>query len=125
MPRETRPLVVPVAEERVAVGVKRHLTDAVRVKKTVETADVDVDTEAVREDVDVERVPVNRYVDEPPRPRFEDGVTIIPVTEEVVVVEKRLLLKEEVRIRKRRTVTKRKLRVPVRTERATIDRQRR
>jgi stress response protein YsnF len=33
--------------------------------------------------------------------RTEDGVTIIPVLEEVLVVEKRLVLKREIRISKR------------------------
>jgi hypothetical protein len=50
----------------------------------------------------VEHVPINRMVDEPPNPRQEDDVLILPVVEEVLVVEKRWIIREEVRVTKRR-----------------------
>jgi len=55
------------------------------------------------EDVNVERIPVNRFVETPMEVRQEGDVTIIPVIEEVVTMQKRLMLKEEVRITRRRT----------------------
>lgn len=55
------------------------------------------------EDVDIERIPVNRIIDGPMHPRQEGDVTVVPVIEEVVTVQKRLLLREEVRITRRRT----------------------
>lgn len=54
------------------------------------------------EDVTVDRTPVNRLLDGPAETRQEGDVTIIPVTEEVFTVQKRLLLKEEIRITRRR-----------------------
>ncbi|MCX6622492.1 MAG: DUF2382 domain-containing protein [Acidobacteria bacterium] len=54
------------------------------------------------EDVQVERVPVNRIIDTPAETRQEGDVTIVPVMEEVVMIERRLLLKEEVRITRHR-----------------------
>ncbi len=54
------------------------------------------------EDVDVERIPVNRILDAPVEVRQEGDTTIIPVIEEVITVQKRLLLREEVRITRRR-----------------------
>ena len=54
-------------------------------------------SEALRsERVEVERVPVDRIVADPPEPRVEDGVTIIPVVEEILVRQFRIV--EEVRI---------------------------
>jgi hypothetical protein len=57
----------------------------------------------LREEVDIHRVPVNQYVDEAPPIRYEDDRIIIPVLEEVLHVAKRLLVKEEVVVTKRRT----------------------
>lgn len=63
-----------------------------------------VDEPLFSDDVSVERVPVNRIIDGPMDTRHEGDTTIIPVLEEVVTVQKRLLLREEVRITRRRTV---------------------
>jgi stress response protein YsnF len=52
----------------------------------------------------------------------EEDTLIIPVLEEVLVVEKRLLLKEEVRITTRRVETHAPKRVVLRREEATVER---
>jgi uncharacterized protein (TIGR02271 family) len=75
----------------------------VQVSRVVESYREDVGAALLREEVDIDRIPVNEYVDEAPPIRYEDDRTIIPVLEEVLLVEKRLLLKEEVVITKRRT----------------------
>jgi hypothetical protein len=62
-----------------------------------------IDPSVFKEDVEVQRVPVNRVLDAPAEPRVEDGVTIIPVMEERLKVEKQLFLREEIRIVKKRT----------------------
>jgi hypothetical protein len=72
-----------------------------------------IDEPLYYEDVEVERVPVNRIVDGPVQTRQEGDVMIVPVVEEVVTVQKRLLLKEEVRIRRRRTEVREPRRVVV------------
>jgi hypothetical protein len=65
------------------------------------------------EDVQVERVPVNRMLDGPVDSRQEGDVTILPVVEEVFTVQRRLLLKEEIRITRRRTEVRQPRRVVV------------
>ena len=62
-----------------------------------------IDEPLFLEDVGVERVSINRIVDEHPETWQDGDTTVIPVVEEVLVVQKRLLLKEEIRITKRRT----------------------
>jgi stress response protein YsnF len=59
-----------------------------------------VDEELTHERVEVERVPIRRPVDVAPPVREEGDITIIPVVEEIVVVERRLILKEDVWIRR-------------------------
>jgi len=56
--------------------------------------------------VAIEHVPINKIWEGPaPAPRYEEGVLIVPLVEEVLVVEKRLILKEELHIsRVQRTV---------------------
>jgi stress response protein YsnF len=52
--------------------------------------------------VEVERVGIGREVapgESAPSVRNEDGVVVVPVLEEVLVVEKRLVLREEIRLR--------------------------
>jgi stress response protein YsnF len=44
---------------------------------------------------------MGRMVETAPEIRTESDVTILPVVEEVLVVEKRLVLKEELHIRRR------------------------
>jgi hypothetical protein len=65
-----------------------------------------IDTRLFKEDIDVQRVPVNRVLDAPADIRIEDGVTIIPVMEERLKIEKQLILREEIRIVKKRTTVR-------------------
>jgi Domain of unknown function (DUF2382) len=66
----------------------------------------DFDAALFKEEIDVQRVPVNRVLDRPVETRVEDGVTIIPVMEERLKVEKQLILREEIRIVKKRTTVR-------------------
>lgn len=65
-----------------------------------------IDARLFKEDIDVQRVPVNRILEAPAEIRIEDGVTIIPVMEERLKIEKQLILREEIRIVKRRTTVR-------------------
>ena len=89
---------------------------ATRVHERTET----VDEPVVRELVDIERVPVNRIVDATPRTREEGDYLIIPVVEEQIVIEKRLVLKEEIRVRKTRTPERHREDVVLRSEDAEV-----
>ena len=75
-----------------------------RVHKHVVTEEKTVDASVSAEEIVVERLPVNQLVEgDAPQVREENGTVIIPVLEEVLVVEKRLLLREEVHLSKRMT----------------------
>lgn len=112
--------ILPVVEERAEIRKQLVETDRVSVNVTprVDVRDVPLDT--MREELHVERVAINRYVDQPPATRQEGNVTVIPVLEEVLVVEKRLLLKEEVRITKRQHVETERRRVELRRDKVEI-----
>lgn len=74
----------------------------VRVVRRVETVPVSEEVQTWQEIVDVERVPVNREVDAAPEPWMDGDTIVIPVVEEIVVTETRLVLREEVRVKRRR-----------------------
>ena len=81
-----------------------------------------VDPPLLRDEVVVERVPIKRVVDGPISVRSEGDTMIVPVLEEVLVVETRLLVTEELRITTRRTETHRPVPVTVRREDVTVER---
>jgi uncharacterized protein (TIGR02271 family) len=97
---------IPLVEERVRIDKRAVETGRVRVRTHVDEERVWVREDLEREQVDVVRVPIDREVEVAPQVRVEDDVVIIPVVEEVVVVERRLVLKEELHVH-RRTVSER------------------
>ncbi len=114
--------VIPLTEEELRLDKRMVTTGKVRVQTSV-----DVETELVKatldgETVEVTRVPVDRIVDHAPAIRTENDVTIIPILEEVLVVEKRLVLKEELHVHKRRTTEDVEAPVELRKQRAVIER---
>ena len=90
---------IPVLRETVHVSKREVETGRVTIHKTVTERDEAVEMMLRRTDVSVERVPVNRVVTEAPASRQDGDTLIVPVMEEVLVVEKRLVLKEELHIR--------------------------
>ena len=114
--------VIPVVTEELVVGRQAVETGRVRVTKVVHEEQETVDQPTVTEEVVVERVPVNPFVEAAPAPRQEGDTLVLPVLEEVVVVQRKLLLKEEVRVTKRRTESRQPQTVNLRREEVKIER---
>ena len=115
--------LVPLAEERLLVSKREVVTGKVRIRTTVETRDEAVDMLLAREAVEVERREVGRFVDEAPPVREEGDLIIVPVLEEVLVIEKRLRLTEELVIRRSRTEERHQESVALRRDRAVVERE--
>ena len=117
------PLVVPVVAEELTVEKRQVTRGTVRIHTRVETREEVVDEPLRREEIAVERVPVNALVEgEAPMPHYENEVFVIPILEEVLVVQKRLLLKEEVRVTRRSTTMSKPQQVTLRREVVEIER---
>jgi uncharacterized protein (TIGR02271 family) len=115
--------IVPVLKEELDVSTRRvELDSGVRVAKHVEQREELIDEALTKEEVTVERITVNRRVDGPIAVRYEGDTMIVPVLEEVLVVEKRLVLKEEIRITRRKTEFRAPERVTLRREIAAVER---
>lgn len=117
-----REAVIPVVAERAVIRTRKVETGRVRIVKRVGSHDEDIDEPLIEETVEVERVAVNRPVDRPPPVRYEGDTLIVPVFEETLVVEKRLVLKEELRITKRRAERHRTRRTTLRHEEVSVER---
>ena len=92
-------LIIPLVEEQATVVKNIVETGRVQVSTHVEEK-VALIQEALRhEDVVVERVVIGETVETAPAIRQEGDTLIYPIVEEVLFVEKRLVLKEEIHIR--------------------------
>lgn len=113
--------IVPLVAETAAVSKRFRTTGRVRVKVRTETERRMLVEELAGQEIEIERVPRNELIETIPEVRTENGTTIIPLVEEQLVVEKRLVLVEEVRLH--RVHTKQTVTVPVdlRAERADVE----
>jgi len=73
------------------------------------------------EEVEVERVTINEYVDVIPQVRYEGNTTIVPVVKEVAVVEKKILLAEEIHITKKISTSEEERIIPLLKEEVIIE----
>lgn len=112
---------VPIHQERVEVDTRRIDLGEIRVHKTVEEVEEVRRGPLDREDVQIERVRVDRPVSVPEERRQEGDWLIIPVMAEIFVVRKQLVVTEEIRIRKVRVTEEGEIRETVRRERASIE----
>lgn len=121
MNKDRQPIIVPVIAEQLEVGKREVERLGVRLTKTVSERTETVEVPLIHQHIEVERVPVNRPVDAAPEVRFEGDTMIVPVLEEVLVTEKRLVLREELHIRKRQVEDRIPHRVVLRREHIAVE----
>lgn len=119
---DTEVTVIPLVEETLIVSKREVETGKVRFTKSVAERLETVDEPLTRTEASVRRVEINQFVDSPPPVRYEGEVMIIPILEEVLVVEKRLRLKAEVHISQTRTEYHDPQQMILRTETLTEER---
>jgi uncharacterized protein (TIGR02271 family) len=90
-------LRVQRTEEELVAGTRQREAGSIRVRKRVRTDRERIEVPTRHEEISVERVPVEGEAKEA---EIGEGEVVVPVTEEEVIVHKRPVVKEEVRIRK-------------------------
>jgi uncharacterized protein (TIGR02271 family) len=113
---------IPLVEERMSVTKRQVESGRVRVHVAVEEREETIAQQLAHDDVQIEHVPKNVRLTEMPHVRLEGSTTIVPVVEEVVVVEKALVLVEEIHIRRCTASEEVQIPVKLRRERATVER---
>ncbi|MCW0983847.1 YsnF/AvaK domain-containing protein [Agrobacterium sp. BT-220-3] len=111
-----------VIEEQLVIDKRAVRDGSVRVSTKTEFVTEAAEARLDSENVEVTRVAIGREVSEAPAVRTDGDVTIVPVMEEVLVVEKRLMLVEEIHIRRVATTEDVTIPVELRKQRATIER---
>ena len=119
---DSREIVVPLLTEELSVSKRVVPKGRVRVSRVTRQHEELVDELLAREHVQVERTAIGRPVDAIPAVREDGDTIIIPIVEEVLTVERRLVLKEEVRIRKIRETERYQERVTLRKQEAVVTR---
>jgi uncharacterized protein (TIGR02271 family) len=118
----TQDTIIPLVEEEVRIDKLSVVTGKVRVRTVTDTVEEMARATLEGREVEVVRVPINREVDAAPAVRTEGDVVIVPVAEEILVVEKRLVLKEELRLQPRKTEETVEVPVTLRKQRAVVER---
>jgi uncharacterized protein (TIGR02271 family) len=114
--------VLPVVEEAVQVDKQWVESGVVRVRKLKSEEEELVQASLMRQEVDIERVPKNELLNAVPDVRYEGETLVIPVVAEELVVEKRLVLKEEIRVSKKQVATPWEQSIPVHKETIIVER---
>jgi stress response protein YsnF len=115
-------ILIPLHAEEVSVSKRRIVTSEVKVATVTRQHEQLVEELLAREHVEIERIAIGKEIDKAPAVREEGDTLVIPIVEEVVVVERHLLLKEEVRIHRIRETQRYQERVVVRKQEAVITR---
>ena len=115
--------VIPLVQEDIVISKREVETGRVRVRTEVQWHTAHARADLFRNHVEVERVPVGREIDTVPPVREDGDTVIIPVVEEILVVEKRLVLKEEIRLKRTRTVEEIDEPVRLRAMEAVVERE--
>lgn len=121
--REGEQIVVPLVEEYLDVSKQWVQSGEVIVRKSVETTTQTIPVDVAYEEVQVDRVPVNRPVayGEKTEPWWDGDVMVVPVIDEEIVVMKRQVLKEELRIYKRRLTRQQTVSDTVRSQQLHVE----
>ena len=112
--------MIPLVEEQIEVSKRETERGRVVIRTHIEEREERAELDLHQEEVSVERVPVGRPVETAPPVREEDGVLIVPVLEEQLVIQTRLILKEEIRITKKSRTEHVSEPVRLRAERAEV-----
>lgn len=114
--------ILRLAEEQLKVDKRVVETGRVRVKRTTTKRVQKVQVPLTSQTAEVRHVPINKPIKKLPQVRETRTEIIIPIVEEVLVVERRLVLREEVHIRKVNSVKKHTEEVTLRVQKATVER---
>lgn len=117
-------LRIPVVQEELHIDKRTVETGrGVRVHKTVTEEAIRIDEPVAQRGLEIEHVPINAWVEGPvPVQRHEGDTLVVPVLEEVLVVEKRLRLKEEIRITAKASYRHASEQAVLRSEQVSVER---
>jgi len=128
-PSTTQPSTTQPAEahlrlyaEEAALTRETVETGRLHVGKHTHTREQLIEADLAHETVEITTVPVGVIIDAMPAIRDDGETLVIPIVEEILVVERRLRLKQEVHVRRIRTTERHRETVTLRHEEAAVTR---
>lgn len=115
-------IVLPLQAEELEVSKHPRISDTVRVSRVTRHYEAAVSKLLACERVVVERVPIGAFVASMPEVREEGDTIIIPIVEETPVIERRLMLTEELHVKRVRSEKEYRENVMLRKQEALITR---
>jgi uncharacterized protein (TIGR02271 family) len=113
--------VLELREEQLVAHKELRELGEIEVRTEVELVPARLEVDAYREEVEVEHEPVGQIVSERSEPWEEDGVLVVPVYEERLVVTRRLVLRERLRIHRARVTERQLFQDTLRRERLVVE----
>jgi uncharacterized protein (TIGR02271 family) len=114
---------IPVIEEFIQIDKKIVEKATVHIRKNVSEETVSIPLLTSQDHYEVERIPMNTFIEEIPPPYRQEGDTIIiPVLVEETIIQKRYKLVEEVRLTKTIKDTVHNQEITLKKETITINR---
>jgi stress response protein YsnF len=121
-PADPQHVVVPIYQEQANVTKRRIVTAKVRVSTVTRQSEQFLTETLAQQQVKIDRIPIGRLIKAVPKIRKEGDAIIIPIVEEIPVVEHRLVLMEEVWVRRIRTNETHRQRATLRCQEAVVTR---
>lgn len=114
-------LTIPLVEEEVVLDRRIVELGYVQVRKTVEEHIDERSVPLRHQEVDIERVTVDRIIPAMIEPYMDGDIYVVPVIEEEVIVTRQLRLKEEIRVRRGVGERIETVQTPFRREQVIVD----
>ncbi len=119
---DAQDVVVPIYQEQASVTKRRVVTGRVRVSRVTHQSEQVLTETLAQQQVKIDRIPIGKLIKAVPKIRKEGDAIIIPIVEEIPVVEHRLVLIEEVWVRRIRNEENHRQQVMLRCQEAVITR---
>lgn len=113
--------VIELREEELVANKQLREVGEVIVRTEIDSVPARLEVDAMREEVEVVHEPVGQTVAQRDAPWEENGDLVVPVYEEQLVVSRRLVLRERLRVRRVRTTERQLFGDTVRRERLVIE----
>ena len=121
-PADSQDVVVPICQEQASVTKRRIVTGRVKVSRVTHQSEKLLTETLAQQQVKIDRIPIGKLIKAVPKIRKQGDAIIIPIVEEIPVVELRLVLIEEVWVRRIRSKENHRERVLLRCQEAVITR---
>lgn len=117
-------LTIPVSEEVVDVQPRIVERGHLHIRKKVDEFLDERTVRLLHHSVEVERVPIDEVIPEPIEPYMDGDVYVVPVIEEEVIIQRRLRLKEELRVHRSVIEREELIQTPFLRERVIVEEHR-